>query len=113
MAMKFLNWASSKEMAIKGMMGNITMARSSVWDDPAVRSKMNPGLIATRAFAAKNGTPVDRPYMSAVGEARDLIGEILIESINTKGASAKLDQLAQEKVKRVNELLQDSGEYGK
>jgi multiple sugar transport system substrate-binding protein len=48
-----------------------------------------------------------------VGEARDLIGEILIESINTKGASAKLDQLAQEKVKRVNELLQDSGEYGK
>jgi multiple sugar transport system substrate-binding protein len=113
LAMKFLNWASSKEMAIKGMMGNITMARSSVWDDPVVRSKMNPGLIATRAFAAKNGTPVDRPYMSAVGEARDLIGEIVIESINTKGASAKLDQLAQEKVKRVNELLQDSGEYGK
>ena len=113
LAMKFLNWASSKEMAIKGMMGNITMARSSVWEDQIVRSKMNPGLIETRAFAAKNGTPVDRPYMSAVGEARDLIGEIVIESINTKGTSAKLDQLAQEKVKRVNELLQDSGEYGK
>jgi multiple sugar transport system substrate-binding protein len=113
LAMKFLNWASSKEMAIKGMMGNITMARSSVWDDQVVRSKMNPGLIATRAFAAKNGTPVDRPYMSAVGEARDLIGELVIESINTKGTSPKLEQIAQEKVKRVNELLQDSGEFGK
>jgi multiple sugar transport system substrate-binding protein len=113
MAMKFLNWASSKEMAIKGMMGNITMARSSVWDDQVVRSKINPGLIATRAFAAKNGTPVDRPYMSAVGEARDLIGELVIESINTKGTSTKLEQIAQEKVTRVNELLQDSGEYGK
>ena len=113
LAMKFLNWASSKEMAIKGMMGNITMARSSVWDDQVVRSKMNPGLIETRAFAAKNGTPVDRPYMSAVGEARDLIGEVIIESINTKGTSTKLEQIAQEKVKRVNELLQDSGEYGK
>ena len=45
--MKFLNWASSKEMAIKGMMDNITMARSSVWEDPVVRSKMNPGLIQT------------------------------------------------------------------
>nr|MBP8287439.1 hypothetical protein [Rhodoferax sp.] len=112
-AMKFLNWASSKEMAIKGMMDNITMARSSVWDDQVVRSKMNPGLIQTRVFAAKNGTPVDRPYMSAVGEARDLIGEVIIESINTKGTSAKLEQLAAEKVKRVNELLQDSGEYGK
>ncbi len=113
LAMKFLNWASSKEMAIKGMMDHITMARSSVWEDPVVRSKMNPGLIQTRVFAAKNGTPVDRPYMSAVGEARDLIGEIVIESINTKGTSTKLEQLAQEKVKRVNELLQDSGEYGK
>lgn len=113
LAMKFLNWASSKEMAIKGMMGNITMARSSVWEDQVVRGKMNPGLIETRAFAAKNGTPVDRPYMSAVGEARDLIGELVIESINTKGTSTKLDQLAKEKVNRVNELLQDSGEYGK
>jgi multiple sugar transport system substrate-binding protein len=113
MAMKFLNWASSKEMAVKGMMDNITMARSSVWDDQVVRSKMNPGLIQTRVFAAKNGTPVDRPYMSAVGEARDLIGEVIIESINTKGTSAKLEQLAAEKVKRVNELLQDSGEYGR
>jgi multiple sugar transport system substrate-binding protein len=113
LAMKFLDWASSKEMAIKGMMGNITMARSSVWDDQVVRSKMNPGLIETRAFAAKNGTPVDRPYMSAVGEARDLIGEVIIESINTKGTSPKLEQIAQEKVKRVNELLQDSGEFGK
>ena len=113
LAMKFLNWASSKEMAIKGMMGNITMARSSVWEDQVVRSKMNPGLIETRAFAAKNGTPVDRPYMSAVGEARDLIGELVIESINTKGTSTKLDQIAQEKVNRVNELLKDSGEYGK
>src|SRR5512140_3905696 len=113
MAMKFLNWASSKEMAMKGMMGNITMARSSVWDEQVVRSKMNPGLIATRAFAAKNGTPVDRPYMSAVGEARDLIGELVIESVNTKGASANLEKMAKEKVDRVNELLKDSGEYGK
>ena len=111
--MKFLNWATSKEMAVKGMMANITMARSSVWDDQVVRSKMNPGLIETRAFAAKNGTPVDRPYMSAVGEARDLIGELVIESINTKGASAKLDKMAKEKVSRVNELLKESGEYGK
>jgi multiple sugar transport system substrate-binding protein len=113
LAMKFLNWAASKEMAIKGMMGNITMARSSVWDDNVVRSKMNPGLIETRAFAAKNGTPVDRPYMSAVGEARDLIGELVIESINTKGNSTILDKMAKDKVDRVNEILQDSGEYGK
>ena len=113
LAMKFLDWATSKELAAKGMLANITMARSSVWEDKAVLAKVNPGLVETRAFAAKNGYPLDRPYMSAVGEARDLIGELVIESINTKGASPNLEKMAKDKVEKVNELLQDTGEYGK
>jgi multiple sugar transport system substrate-binding protein len=113
LAMRFLDWATSKELAAKGMLANITMARSSVWEDKAVLAKINPGLVETRAFAAKNGNPLDRPYMSAVGEARDLIGELIIESINTKGASANLDKMAKEKANQVNEILQDTGEYGK
>jgi multiple sugar transport system substrate-binding protein len=113
LALKFLDWATSRELAAKGMLANITMARSSVWEDKAVLAKVNPGLVETRAFAAKNGYPLDRPYMSAVGEARDLIGELVIESINTKGAAPNLDRMAKERVEKVNELLQDTGEYGK
>ncbi len=113
LAMQFIDWATSKELAAKGMLANITMARSSVWEDKAVLAKVNPGLVETRAFAAKNGNPLDRPYMSAVGEARDLIGELVIESINTNGASPNLEMMAKERVKKVNELLQDTGEYGK
>lgn len=112
-AMKFLEWATSRDLATRGMLANITMARSSVWEDKAVLAKVNPGLVETRAFAAKNGYPYDRPYMSAVGEARDQIGELIIESINSKGASAGLDRLAKEKAAKVNELLQDTGEYGR
>jgi multiple sugar transport system substrate-binding protein len=113
LAMKFIDWATGKELAAKGMLANITMARSSVWEDKAVLAKVNPGLVETRAFAAKNGYPLDRPYMSAVGEARDLIGELIIESINTKGTSPNLEKMAKERVEKVNELLQDTGEYGK
>jgi multiple sugar transport system substrate-binding protein len=113
LAMKFIDWATSKELATKGMLANITMARSSVWEDKAVLAKVNPGLVETRAYAAKNGYPLDRPYMSAVGEARDLIGELIIESINSKGASPNLEKMAKERVEKVNELLQDTGEYGK
>ena len=51
--------------------------------------------------------------MSAVGEARDLIGELVIESANTKGGSPNLDKMAKERAEKVNELLQDTGEYGK
>lgn len=111
-AQRFLAWATSKEMAKKALMANITMARNSPWTDKEVLAKVNPGLVTTREFAAKNGFPYDRPYMSAVGEARDLIGEVIIESINTKGASANLQKLATDKVKAVNELLEDTGEFG-
>ncbi len=112
LARKFLEWATSKELATRGMLANITMARSSVWADPAVLARIHPGLVETRAFAAKHGYPLDRPYMSAVGEARDLIGELIIESINTRGTSAGLEKLAQQNAAKVNELLQDTGEYG-
>lgn len=111
-AKQFLDWATSKELAIEGMLSNITMARDSAWADAEVRKIMNPGLVETQAHAAKNGYPYDRPFMSSVGQARDLIGEVIIESINTKGTSAKLALLAQEKVKAVDELLKTDGEYG-
>lgn len=112
LAKSFIEWATSKELAAKGLLANITMARTSVWEDPAVVAKVVPGLVETRAFVAKNGNPSDRPFMSAVGEARDLIGEIIIESINTKGASPQIDEMAKERVAKVNTLLRDTGEYG-
>ncbi len=112
-AQTFLAWATSADMA-KRALGNqqITVARNSPWLDKAVLAKVNPGLIETRAYAAKNGVPFDRPYMSAVGEARDRIGEVIIESINTKGESANLEKKANDMVVKVNELLEDTGEYG-
>jgi multiple sugar transport system substrate-binding protein len=111
-AKQFLDWATSKELAKQGMLTNITMARDSAWADAEVRKIMNPGLVETQAHAAKNGFPYDRPFMSSVGQARDLIGEVIIESINTKGTSTKLAALAQEKVKAVDALLKTDGEYG-
>ena len=112
-AVKFLEWATSKELAKRGMLTNITMARMSAWQDSEVLAKVNPGLVETQIFAAQNGNPFDRPYMSAVGEARDLIGELVIESINTKGTSPNLEKMAKERVVKVNDLLKDAGEYGK
>jgi len=111
-AKEFLEWATGKELAKRGMLANITMARDSAWADKEVLARVNKGLVDTRAFAAKNGYPFDRPYMSDVGSARDLIGEVIIESINTAGASTKLESLAKDKARAVNELLEDTGEYG-
>jgi len=111
-AMKFLTWATSKEQAVKGMGDAITMARSSVWNDPQITSSMNPGLVETMVHASKNGYPFDRPFMTSVVQARDLIGELITESIATKGTSARLPALAKEKADAVNDLLKADGEYG-
>jgi multiple sugar transport system substrate-binding protein len=111
-ANQFLAWATSKEMAKRALVSNITMARNSPWADKDVLAQVNPGLVTTREFAAKNGFPYDRPYMSAVGEARDRIGEVIVESINTKGTSPTLQKNADAMVAKVNELLEDTGEYG-
>jgi multiple sugar transport system substrate-binding protein len=111
-AMRFITWATSRDLALKGMAANITMARNSVWEDPSVRAIMNPGLIDTRVHASRNGYPYDRPFMSSVGQARDLIGEVIIESINTGGTSARLQQMATERAAAVNDLLRADGEYG-
>ena len=111
-AMQFLTWATSKDLAKRAMLANITMARSSAWADAEVLAKVNKGLVDTRAFAAKNGIAFDRPYMSAVGEARDRIGELVIASINSSGAGADLEKIAANMVAKVNELLEDTGEFG-
>jgi len=111
-ALKFLTWATSKDLAKRGMLANITMARASVWSDPEILAKMNKDLVSTRAYAAKNGFPYDRPYMTAVGEARDRIGELIIASINSAGAAPDLDTKAHDLAEKVNELLEDTGEAG-
>jgi len=111
-ANQFLAWATSKEMGKRALLAQITVARDSPWADKDVLAKVNPGLVTTRIFSAKNGVPFDRPYMSAVGEARDRIGEVIIESINTKGTSTILEKKAADMVAKVNELLEDTGEYG-
>jgi multiple sugar transport system substrate-binding protein len=66
LAKTFLDWATSKELAAKAMAANITMARSSVWDDKDVVSKIEPGLVETRAFAGEERHP-DRPSIHERG----------------------------------------------
>ena len=110
-SMKFLNWATSKEMYLRGMAANVTLARNSIWQDKAATAKMDPGLVETMRHASANGNPLDRPFMTSVVKARDLIGEVIIESINTKGTSSRLQALATQKVAEVNDLLKADGEY--
>jgi multiple sugar transport system substrate-binding protein len=87
------------------------MARTSVWDDPQVKAMMNPELIAAMVASAQIGYPYDRPFMTSVGRGRDLIGEVIIESINSRGTSPRLQALATQKVNEVNDVLRSDGDF--
>ena len=84
--MKFLTWATSADLAKRGMLANITMARSSVWTGlPRSSPRSTRGSSKPARLPRRAAYPYDRPYMSAVGEARDRIGELVIASINSSG----------------------------
>ena len=109
---RFLEWATSKEMAKRAMLENIPMARTSVWNDPEITTHMNPEIVATMIHASQNGYPYALPVMTSIVRARELIGEVISESLLTNGTSPRLQSLATQSAAEVNELLRADGEYG-
>lgn len=113
LAYDFLMWATSKELAIKAMIDKgITMARNSVWTDANILAKFDQQLATTAVKMGPIGTPYDRPLMTAVGEARDAIGDVIVLSIDT-GGTGDIAAAAKNAAKKVNELLDAAGELGK
>ena len=112
LSMTFLKWATSSEMAEKAMRENIPMARYSVWDDPSITNNINPEIVETKIHATENGYPYAMPVMTSIVSARELIGDVISESVNTSGTSPRLQSLATQRVSDVNDLLKEDGEYG-
>jgi len=111
-ALSFLTWATSREMAEKAMLANIPMARTSVWSDPSITTHIYPGIVDSMLHASQYGYPYAMPFMTSIVPARNLIGEVIAESINTRGTSPRLQALATQKAAEMNELLRADGEYG-
>jgi len=88
------------------------MARISVWNDPSITNHINPEIVDTMIHASQFGYPYPMPFMTSIIRARELIGEVISESINTRGTSPRLQEMATRKAAEVNELLKADGEYG-
>ena len=73
-ACEFIKWATSKEIVLKTQgEGAVPGARDSVWADPAGSAAFPADWVAAVA-ASSNGRGYDRPLVTAVTEARDIIG---------------------------------------
>ena len=107
-AWEFIKWLSSEEVMKKAQLAGNTTTRNAIWNDKEVLAKLHPGMADVAKQTGSIAVPYDRPVMTAVVEARDAIGDVLVKSIET-GGSADIADLAKGAVEKVNELLAKSG----
>jgi multiple sugar transport system substrate-binding protein len=111
-AWTFIQWATSINITKRAQLNGNTMSRKSVWSDSKVVSKIHPDLVMTANKTGSIATPYDRPLMTAVVEARDAIGDVIVRSIES-GGTDNIGEAATIATKKVNDLLKKSGELGK
>lgn len=108
-AWEFVKWLSSEEVMKKAQLAGNTTTRNAIWSDQAVLAKLHPGMADIAKQTGNIAVPYDRPVMTAVVEARDAIGDVIVKSIES-GGTADIASLAKDAVAKVNELLGKSGE---
>lgn len=80
-ACEFIKWATSKDIVLKTQgEGAVPGARKSVWADPAGSAAFPADWVAAVAASA-GGRGYDRPLVTAVTQARDIIGGAVVTAI--------------------------------
>lgn len=113
-AWEFIKFVSGKDVAAYITPKGMPSFRASVWEDPRVAEEMTEDVI--NAYSVVNGAETTNPYglprLTAVGEARDAMGDAVVYSIETKGEGPELETRMKTAAEKVNTLLKDAGEYG-
>lgn len=87
-AWEFIKWATSREITLKTQAKSVPSARTSVWESKEGVANFPPQLVQVIAQSGKVGYPYDRPAVIAVGAARDIIGLVIVASINGEDVTA-------------------------
>lgn len=102
-AWEFVKWVTSKEMVLKTQAAGNPSARASAWANPEGTKAWPAEWVEIATKSSEIGMPTDRPLVINVGQARDLIGEIITAAI-TGGPVA---DLAKAKNAELNKLLEE------
>ena len=97
-AWKFIQWATSKEQTLANQKAGVPGPRTSVWADPAGTSTYPKDLADAIAISTKNGVGYDRPVVIKVPEAREVVGQPIVDAITGKdvaGSAAAAQQAFQ------------------
>jgi multiple sugar transport system substrate-binding protein len=94
-AWKFIAWATSKEQTLKNQAEGVPAARTSVWADPKGTATYPKDLAAAIAVSTKIGVGHDRPQVVKVAEAREVVGQPIVDAITGSDPAAAADTAQQ------------------
>ncbi|MEU7747566.1 sugar ABC transporter substrate-binding protein [Nonomuraea sp. NPDC049158] len=90
-AWKFIEWATGKAQTLSQQTSGVPGARSSVWANPQGTSTFPKDLVEAIKASTKAGVGHDRPLVVKVAEAREIVGQPIVDAITGKDAAAAAD----------------------
>ncbi len=90
-AWKFIQWATSQEQVLANQKAGVPGARQSVWENPEGTATYPKDLADAIAVSTKNGVGHDRPLVIKVPEAREIVGQPIVDAITGKDVAASVD----------------------
>ncbi|SCG48045.1 carbohydrate ABC transporter substrate-binding protein, CUT1 family [Micromonospora echinaurantiaca] len=90
-AWKFIQWAAGKDQSLAQQKAGVPGARASVWANPEGTSTYPKDLAEATAVSTTNGVGHDRPLVVKVAEAREIVGQPIVDAITGKDAAASAD----------------------
>ncbi|MEH0844499.1 sugar ABC transporter substrate-binding protein [Micromonospora sp. CPCC 205711] len=90
-AWKFIEWATGKERTLAQQKAGVPSARTSVWANPEGTATYPKDLVEAIATSTKDGVGHDRPLVVKVAQAREIVGQPIVDAIAGKDAAAAAD----------------------
>ncbi|WP_300265653.1 sugar ABC transporter substrate-binding protein [Microbacterium sp.] len=90
-AWQFIKWATSKEITLEMSTLGVMGARTSVWEDTDATADYPAELIEAIKTNGENGVGQDRPLVFQVAQAREMVGEPIVEAIAGGDVDAAVD----------------------
>lgn len=90
-AWKFIQWATSKEQTLAQQKSGVPGARTSVWSNPDGTANFPKDLAEAISVSTRDGVGHDRPLVVKVAEAREIVGQPIVDTIVGKDPAATAD----------------------
>ncbi|MEU7714260.1 ABC transporter substrate-binding protein [Micromonospora chalcea] len=90
-AWKFIQWAAGKEQSLAQQEAGVPGARASVWANPQAIATYPKDLAEATTASTANGVGHDRPLVVKVAQAREIVGQPIVDAITGKDPAASAD----------------------